>query len=476
MYHSRRNRTFQFLSRKLLTAIVALTTALPAFAALPADSSVQPQPLQDTTPGREPAYPVLGVRQRLKHKPDTAVTYQLDSSPPAGRTPLLLVHGLRGEYRELFRWDQVIKRLLASPQFTERFKIYLLRYDSTASLPDIIPQFKRELLQLKDVSGDQKITVLALSMGGNIVEESMLDKVIDDAIRLVFTMGTPFHGSPLFSSDWYLYSLYKNLSLPWTRVDHNLAYRLYFQRNPSLLKDLKWDNSDGYIPATGPFRSLLPLGPKGDLTIAREANERLQRLNLHESVDKSKFITYAGYLLNPYQLPTLRRQVETTVLAPYTILAVQFPAHLAREHPVLKMLNREISRILPARGIDPLPENWPHVYGLNDGITPVNSAIFLSARTLKSNPICREEDVAHLRGETDVKLARVFRNIDHLTFIDGYRPGVSSSLLRDELNPQDGYRQIFDWILSDLLNSQPLPNHLAGESAADSLPPARNGG
>ena len=32
----------------------------------------------------------------------------------------------------------------------------------------------------------------------------------------------------------------------------------------------------------------------------------------------------------------------------------------------------------------------------------------------------------------------VFRNIDHLTFIDGIRPIPSLSGLRDELNPEAG--------------------------------------
>jgi hypothetical protein len=463
MYHQQRNWALAFLFLAAAFVPSIYLTSQPAESATAHQGKLAQ--LASHSDMGSMAFPILPARETLKSKPAKAIIYQLDLKPLGDRRPLLLVHGLRGEYRQLFRWDKVVKRLQKSSEFADRFKVYLLRYDSTQSLKVVSSQFKDELLRLRDASGGKQVSILALSLGGNLVEESILDPQINSAIQIVFAMGTPFHGSPLFSADWYQYSLYKNLSMPWTRVDHSLSYRFYFQRNPYLLKELEWDNADGYIPEAGPFRSLLPFGPKGNLTVARDGNERLKRMNRESTPDKSKFITYAGYLLNPYLLPTFRRQFETTILAPYTLLTVKFPAHLAREHPVLKMLNHEISRTIPHDGRDPKPENWPHVYGLNDGITPVNSAIFLPSAQLKANPIDREDDLPRLRNATDVKLARVFRNIDHLTFVDGYRPGTSSPLLRDELNPQDGYRPIFDWILADLLASEPLPNHLAREDS-----------
>jgi hypothetical protein len=464
MYHQRRNWAWRLLFSTFASlSLVCATTWQPqaAFAQGDKASSGLTGRLVET---RALTFPLVPAQQRLKDKPERAKIYQLDLKPLGDRRPLLMVHGLRGESRKLFRWDHVLKRLQSSSEFNDRFKIYFLRYDSTASLRTSIPQFKEELLRLRDSSGGKPVSILALSLGGNLVEQAILDPQINSAIQVVFTLGTPFHGSPLFCADWYQYSLYKNLSFPWTRVDHSLAYRFYFHCNPNLLEELEWDNADGYIPDAGRFRSLLPLGPKGNLTVANAQNDRLLKLNRESTPDKSKFITYAGYLLNPYLLPSLKRQIETTVMAPYTYLTVKVPAHLAREHPVLKMLNHEISRTIPREGQDPKPDNWPHIYGLNDGIAPVNSAIFLPSEALKANPVDNEDDVPRLRAAADVKLARVFRNIDHLTFVDGYRPASSSPLLRDELNPQDGYRQMFDWILSDLLHSEPLPDHLAREA------------
>ncbi len=464
MYHQADNRRHRFFTALAACLYLISSPAPPAGAG--ASGTAKPQEALPAVAESDAGlgFPVLPAGQRLRDKPGRAIVYQLDLQPIGDRRPLLLVHGLRGEYRTLFRWDRVIKKLEASSEFRDRYKIYLLRYDSTRTLKTVIPQFQRAVLEMHRRLAARPISLLALSLGGNLVEQAMLDPQTNSAIELVFTLATPFHGSPLFSADWFQYSLYKNLAFPWTRVDHSLDYRVYFAHNPNLLSDLAWDNADGYMPEPGHFRSLLPLGPSGNLDLSRDANDALLCLHRDATPDKSKFICYAGYLLNPYLLPSPRRQFESTVLAPYTFFTIKFPAHLLREHPVLGMLNREISRIVPRDDVKPRPENWPHVYGLNDGITPVGSAVFLPSAALRANTLSREDDLQHLRGATDVMLARVFRNVDHLTFIDGYRPGHGSSLVRDELNPLDGYRQIFDWILSDLLHAEPISGQIAREN------------
>jgi hypothetical protein len=412
-------------------------------------------------------YPLVPHHSKLKRKPDLAQIYQLDRQPLGDRKPLLMVHGLRGEYRTCFRWGKVVKRLGDYADFVNTYKVYFLRWDSTGALHNTVPQFKNAVLALQKESGMKPVTVIALSLGGSLTNVAMHDPETDQAIRLVLSLASPFHGSPLFCSDWFQYSLYKNLSYPWTKVDHSIAYRLYFAMNRQLLVDLKWDNSDGLIPNVGRFRSRLLLGPAGDLRVDKDANAGLAQLNNVEKVDKTKFITYAGYLLNPYIQPAFRRQIENTILAPYTLLTMKVPAHLAMEHPVLRMLNHEISRVIPAPD-GPRPANWPHMYGLNDGICPVNSALFLPAQACKEYPLCSESELSKIKDLIDVKQARVFRNIDHLTFVDGYSPRIGSHLLRDELNPDDGSRTIFDWILSDLMQAEGPGGTLAKDSSTKS--------
>jgi hypothetical protein len=450
--------------RNFINSAVAMTMCV-SFCTVPALAVKHrevPPVLYHAPPAVDTSYPSLLRGKQLKHRPLNVVIYQQDTQPLGDRKPLLLVHGLRGEYRKGYRWDRLVKRFLGYPDFSRKYKVYLARYDSTSTLNKSVPQFQAAVSELHAKSGKQ-ITLMALSLGGALINESMQDPEFDRKIELVLALAAPFHGSPLFCSDWFQYSLYKNLSYPWSRLDHSIAYRLYFDRNPNLLEDLRWDNCDSNIPEVGKFRSWLPFGPSGFLSVEDECNFKLSKMNATDHVDKSKFITYAGYLMNPYLMPTFRRQIETTILAPYTLITNMVPAHLAREHPVLAMLNREISRVLPGSNA-PKVSNWPHVYGLNDGIAPVNSAIFLPDEVCKAYPLASEAELQKVRDKVDVRLARVFRNIDHLTFVDGYRPATGSRLVQDQLNPDHGHRTIFDWILSDLMQAHQPVEQLARES------------
>ena len=218
-------------------------------------------------------------------------------------------------------------------------------------------------------------------------------------------MGTPFHGSPLFCADWLKYGIYKNPSWPWTRIDHSVAYKLYFSRNPNLLVDFRWDNCDQSIPSIGHFASKLPLGPRGFLMPEQSVNKRMVEVN-QRNFDKDKLITYSGYLLNPYQLPERERLIESTFLAPYTIVTITLPAYLAREHAVLKMLNRVIATVVTTSTVAK-KSNTNFVFLLNDGITPVSSSMFLADKYC-SEGLSREADLIKLRPLVDVHTARVF--------------------------------------------------------------------
>jgi hypothetical protein len=94
------------------------------------------------------------------------------------------------------------------------------------------------------------------------------------------------------------------------------------------------------------------------------------------------------------------------------------------------------------------------VYALNDGITPVISSMFLADKNCTRDDLARETDLMKLKPLTDVRIARVFRNIDHLAYLDGNRHGVVfGTAMRDELNPGAGVRDIFNWIILDLNNA-----------------------
>jgi hypothetical protein len=412
------------------------------------------------------SFEVLSRKRPSRSRPIGATIYEYDKKPLGDRVPFLLVHGLHGEFYPYFRWDKVAKHFNADPEFANRFKVYFMRYDSRAELAKTVPAARDSLDDLYQASHERPICVMALSMGGNLTYEAMLNEKTDKQVALLMTLGTPFRGSPLFSSDWLQYGIYKNPETPWMRIDHALAYRIYFDHNPNLLSDLTWDDSDHAIPNIGPFSSKWPLGPHGDLTVADTINRRLLGLNSHV-VDRKKIITYGGYLINPYLMPGAARFIETKIMAPYTLFTVLLPAHLAREHPVLKMLNRTIATVIATPEAVSRAET-PFVYALNDGITPLSSALFLPANVLASQAISKESDVPKLKNAIDVRIARVFRNIDHLSFIDGYNPRIIPTALRDELSPESGHRRLFSWMLNDIKTSFEETSTVAKNNLPDS--------
>ncbi|MBC7996566.1 MAG: hypothetical protein IAF58_01390 [Leptolyngbya sp.] len=401
--------------------------------------------------GQVSTLPPIPPIKVLKKKPEVASLYEYDSAPLGDRQPLLMVHGLHGEFHRQFRWTKVIKHLKADKEIDKQFKIYFARYSTSDKLEKTVPELRSVISKLYTLSGNRPVTMMALSMGGNVAYEALLDKDIEDKIKLFMAFGTPFHGSPLFSTDWLQYGVYKNICFPWTRIDHSLSYQYYFKKNSVLMTDLRWDNSDTSVPEVGRFKSKLPFGPHGNLTVAEAENRRLLALNA-QPVNKKKIVAYGGYLLNPYLLPDRERFIETNIMAPYTFVTLKVPAHLAREHPVLRMLNREITTVVCSPEASGKAKT-KYVYGLNDGITPLSSALCLPNSVIASLPLAKESDLSSIKALTDVKTARVFRNIDHLTFIDGYKPLTGTNNLKDQLNPEDGTRTIFEWISLDLKRS-----------------------
>ncbi len=412
--------------------------------------------------------PPLPTLKQLKVKPEVAALYEYDTSPLGDRQPLLMVHGLHGEFHSNFRWIKVINHIKQDPQLDKQFKIYFVRYSTSDKLEKTVPELRNVISKLYTLTNNRPITMMALSMGGNVAYEAFHDKDTEDKIKLFMAFGVPFHGSPLFSTSWLQYGVYKNICFPWTRIDHSIAYSVYFKRNAVLMTDLRWDNSDTSVPDVGQFKSKLPFGPKGTLTVEDAENRRLLELNEHP-VNKKKIVTYGGYLLNPYLLPKTKRFIESNIMAPYTFLTLKVPSHFAAEHPVLKMLNREITTVVPSPTAAQMAKT-KYVYGLNDGITPLQSALCLPNSVVGTVPLSKESDVAAIKQYTDVRTARVFRNIDHLTFIDGYKPLRGTKHLKDQLNPEEGVHTIFDWISLDLKRSLEDQSKLARDGENKTVP------
>ncbi len=382
--------------------------------------------------------PALVPHRALKSAPTTLEIYQYDECPLGDREPLLLLHGLRGEFKPLFRWQWLIQYLSQDQRFQHRYKIYLARYSTHSSLKDVTEAFNRALRDLPPVALGRGLTIVAMSMSGNIVRNAMRDPAVDQVISRVLTLGAFFRGSPLFDADWMQQTIEKRHISPICRLDKWSAYRLFFVPHENLHLDYGWDNVDGQMPVGS-----LP-GSQADHEVApRPPQTQLAATTVQLS--DHKFIVYAGYLHNQYA-PRRRSTVSAFFRFPAIFFGTTALAHFGFEHPALRLLNHLIAETIPgsANGSD-------IIYPLNDGISPISSSLLLQNNFIAHSPLRNEEDIPNIRSHTNAMKARLFDNIDHVTFIDGYRPLGASTNVVDELSQTEKPRPIFAWILKDLL-------------------------
>ncbi len=372
------------------------------------------------------SYEVL-PKERIKALPKKVEIYQLDDSPLGDRQPLLLVHGLLGEYHPKFRWKELAEYLVQNQEFQKRYKIYLTRFNTKLSLKELTNQFR---IAIRQFAPSQGVTILSISMSGAVLHSALKDPSVLKCVSRVITLGAFFRGSPLFCADWMKQTMLKRYLSPLSKLDHYLGYQIYFARHKNLLRDYAWDNSDGQMTK----KQLRKHPPKQTDQISKE--DQL-------AVDH-KFYVYAGYLHNQY-VPRDHGAIRTLVTAPYSFFKTTLPMHLDREHPALRFLNELIAKSLPSKG----PSD-DIIYPLNDGISPIASSLLLTDEFAARPDINKMNDLELIKTNTNAAKARLFDNIDHLTFIERQRPSGSSQKIIDKLSNEEP-RPMFEWILKDLM-------------------------
>jgi len=376
----------------------------------------------------------VAPHRKMKSIPATVEVYQYDNSPLGHRQPLLLIHGLVGEFHPLFRWKELADYLSQNQSFQDRYKIYLVRYNTRSSLKDITGDFNRTLRDLAPTGG---LTIVAISLAGTIVRDAMRDPAVDQSVSRVITLGTFFRGSPLFCTDWMKQTIRERHLSPLYRIDHSLLYKLYFSRHKNLLRDYQWDNADGQMPAVRSSNA------RTDVESTSNSAAPTQLVAGRQPSD-SKFVVYAGYLHNQY-FPHPHGAVHAFLASPFTFLWTTLPAHCGREHAALRYIDELIAGTVPKRDSSSI------IYPLNDGISPISSSLLLSNEFVAQSPLRDEEGINNVRTNSNAKKARLFDNVDHLTYIERHRPLGSSEDVVDVLSRSEKPRSMFAWILKDLL-------------------------
>ena len=396
-----------------------------------ANETISAPSIQTTGRATNSNYPLVSPKV-LTSVPSKVDIYQYDSSPLGQRQPLLLVHGLLGERHPYFRWKELADFLSQDKTCQQQFKIYLATFNSQSSLKELSKQFN---VAIRNLAPEGGLTLIAISLSGLIVRDAMKNPDVARCINRVLTLGTFFRGSPLFCADWMRQSIQKNHLSPFYRLARPLSYKVYFARHKNLQADYAWDNVDGQRP------TITNTKKTRDNELASSTLIPTDPIQL--SIDH-KFVVYAGYLHNQF-FPKRRSGIYSFLISPFTFLKTTLPAHLGREHAALRLLNYLIADSIPARGSSKVG------YPLNDGIAPITSCLLLSNDFVAKKLINDEKPFDQIQVHSDAKKARLFDNIDHLTFIERVRPAGSPQNITDMLSKTEEARPIFSWILKDIL-------------------------
>lgn len=384
--------------------------------------------------------PVLPMHEAIKSTPAEVEIYQSDLSAPGGRQPVLLVHGLKDEYAPGFHMRHIREFLTNNPAFQKRYKLFLARYDTAAPEKKAESDFKVAIKRFSAAEG-RPLVIIAVSLSGTAIRNAMSDSSVDHCVNRMITLGTPFHGTPFFSHDWMVYSFWKNHLWP-TRFSRYLAYKEYFKLHPNLLADHYWDNYDGQVPEIGSFKYRLPFLVEGTLlppSLPPDGSSVVQ--------DGRKITAYGGYLQTRYtKRPTGWERVPF-FHAPVFFVHRTIPAFFGREHSMLRLINHEMADSVSKNSIRDIN------YAFSDGIGPVTSLLSVSESVPAAEyNLNNQADVEALKSRINVGKARLFANIDHVTFLDGRGPFGHRINLTDKFSPSETPRPIFAWLLSDLLD------------------------
>jgi pimeloyl-ACP methyl ester carboxylesterase len=376
-----------------------------------------------------------------------------DASPLRSRTPIVLIHGIGGNNNRLFDWVRFLNFVSQQKIFTEKYKVYLYHYDSTRSVPVISLNMQHQLTDFIKNVGGKPIKVLAYSEGGLLIRNALQDTYLNDKVKSVITIATPFHGSPLANPAWMRSQINSGSIFSIVRMGINPAYTITGRMYPDFEKDFHWDNFDG---ALGSILNnpKLATNPSVDYALAHKQN----------------FITYGSFFGIDVDPNILKKELNLSIPIPKERASFR---NVFRKNLLFSLIRNNIGK-LPLAKLEklekaepdkaekalkdsPLDETSLSMMMLNDGISPISSSLWLgryipldaaSGLPKKRLPTSSLWDVLRsLRGKNKVRL---FAGLDHRNWMEGTtRTGKAE--LHDLLNPESGPHNVFEWILKDLM-------------------------
>lgn len=390
----------------------------------------------------------------------------LQSSHPI---PLILVHGIGAEEEKQQLWAKFLEFSKDNPDFQNRYKVYLFRYNSSQSVPILSREFQHDIREILAKSGNAKFRILAYSKGGLIVLNALQDPTLNERAEKIITVATPFHGSPLATPDWIERQLKDDPLLSPVRMTNKVSYWITTKKYPTFVDDFHWDNFDRALPEE----------------MASKFNPRQSFIEYFEA-NRHKWVTYGSYFgvgIDPEQ----NLQKALGIQTPLPVEKPHFRNPMSR-HFLFSLVRNNISKLPLAYA--KLKQYVPHpgrnksqevamnagdglamtaqaeeqtaneqardltplmVY--NDGISPISSSLWLGRFTkdYQNIPNPTQRMLVVLKDLQNTQYARLFQGLDHRDLLDG-STRIEGNRVRDLLHPGEPARTTFEWFMMDLMD------------------------
>ncbi len=351
---------------------------------------------------------LLGVAQLAL--PFEAVQLSVDPSdnkPIGQRTALILVHGWRSGPD---KWERLSDHLRERPELLKLYKPYRLQYNWKLHISDN----GRELDSLLTKSRFDKVAFIGHSMGGLVIRSCLQGRQGQTAsttykVDRIITLATPHHGSPLANPAWLQnYSDYSSL-------DMVIKLLSKFGLDTDGGYCLGWDNYDGLMPRAvwgGDKSRKVPPANRFTSELNGSFDPRLA----------DRMFAYGSYF---------------EVVDSSAVQLIDFDGEgIDWDEKAMKFVAVVLARRLQDDSLRPIA-----AYCANDGVVPLNSALFLAAGDFEGDRPIADLDGKRVRlDEAEIyELARcrirIFRNLNHLEMAS--HEDVFAAIEEDLLRPVD---------------------------------------
>ena len=105
-----------------------------------------------------------------------------------GHLPIIFVHGMGGNRGNFYLMSKYLS-------FHGRKRSYMIHFPGGLSTSEMASRLKAFVNEVKDITGNKKVDVVAHSLGGLVVRLAIADYALGDSINKFITLGTPHKGT-----------------------------------------------------------------------------------------------------------------------------------------------------------------------------------------------------------------------------------------------------------------------------------------